>query len=243
MTDPPRATAGACTLFTAVDAAKPAARATGAVSGGSMYAGPPKLYASWPASSAWVTAVGATRFVGQVVGAEEMASDGFGSGGGFSGRVPRARAPYQAAAVAAYLRGADEGAPFPPPGAYNAAGRATPDVAALGEGYDILVNGRASAIGGTSASTPAFAALVSLLNEARLQRARPPMGFLNPWLYRNAAAMLTDITKGSNAIGRGNVKLKYGYNCTRGWDPVTGLGTPRFGKMLAAAMADVRGPA
>ena len=32
----------------------------------------------------WVTSVGATRFVGQKVGGEEMAVDQFGSGGGFS---------------------------------------------------------------------------------------------------------------------------------------------------------------
>ena len=33
------------------------------------------LYASWPASSPWVTAVGATRFDGHTIGSEEMASD------------------------------------------------------------------------------------------------------------------------------------------------------------------------
>ena len=29
----------------------------------------------------------------------------------------------------------------------------------------------------------------------------------------------------------------YGFNCTKGWDPATGVGTPKFGGMLAAAMA------
>ena len=28
-----------------------------------------------------------------------------------------------------------------------------------------------------------------------------------------------------------------GFNCSKGWDPVTGVGTPIFAKMLAAAMA------
>ena len=47
----------------------------------------------------------------------------------------------------------------------------------------------------------------------------------------------TDITKGTNAIGRGGgMSLPYGYNCTKGWDPATGLGTPLFDKMLAAAL-------
>ena len=45
---------------------------------------PAGLYPSWPASSPWVTAVGSTRFVDQKVGNEEMATDQFGSGGGFS---------------------------------------------------------------------------------------------------------------------------------------------------------------
>jgi hypothetical protein len=35
----------------------------------------PALYPSWPASSPWVTAVGATRFQGQEVGNPEMATD------------------------------------------------------------------------------------------------------------------------------------------------------------------------
>ena len=38
------------------------------------------LWPSWPASSGWVTSVGATRFIGQKAGAEEMATDQFGSG-------------------------------------------------------------------------------------------------------------------------------------------------------------------
>ena len=56
------------------------------------------------------------------------------------------------------------------------------------------------------------------------------------WIYQNKAAF-TDIVKGTNAIGRGTGPDKYGYNCTVGWDPATGLGTPLFGKMLAAALA------
>ena len=67
--------------------------------------------------------------------------------------------------------------------------------------------------------------------------AKPPLGFLNPWLYANADAF-TDVTVGTNAIGHqpgrpGPVgATPYGFNCTAGWDPVTGLGTPRFGELL-----------
>ena len=58
-------------------------------------------------------------------------------------------------------------------------------------------------------------------------------GFLNPFLYKNAAAF-TDVTKGTNAIGRGTGPIPYGFNCTQGWDPATGIGTPKFDKLLAA---------
>jgi subtilase family serine protease len=55
-------------------------------------------------------------------------------------------------------------------------------------------------VGGTSASTPMFAGVVSLLNEAREQKGMKRLGFLNPFLYQNAAAF-TDVTVGTNAIG------------------------------------------
>jgi hypothetical protein len=174
---------GRCQLFSKVDGHK---RAAGAVSGGSMYEDVPPLYASWPSGSPWVTAVGATRFEGQAVGNAEMATDKFGSGGGFSKFVPMVpNAGYQAADVAAYLARAPKGAPFPPADAFDPTMRANPDVAALGEGFQILLGGKRVAIGGTSASTPLFSGLVSLLNEARLQKGKPPMGFLNPWMYQN----------------------------------------------------------
>merc|ERR1711998_189864 len=194
-----------------------------------------KLYPSWPASSPWVTAVGATRFVGQKVGSEEMASDQFGSGGGFSTMFTVADdAKWQSAAVAQYFKVAPQ---LPPASSFPKGGRATPDVSALGEGYMVQQNGHAEPVGGTSASAPLFAALVGLLNEDRAQNGGKPMGFLNPFIYANTDAF-TDVTKGDNAIGRGEFKLQYGWNCTKGWDPVTGVGTPIFSKLLAAS----RGP-
>merc|ERR1712157_136876 len=91
--------------------------------------------------------------------------------------------------------------------------------------------------GGTSASTPVFAGMVSLLNEARIKAGKPAMGYLNKFLYQNSDAF-TDVTVGTNAIGRGNGPIKYGFKCAKGWDPATGLGTPIFSKLLSAAMAD-----
>jgi len=97
------------------------------------------------------------------------------------------------------------------------------------------MTGKVLGIGGTSASTPLFSGLVSLLNEARLQKGGKPMGFLNPWIYKNAAAF-KDVTVGTNAISRSGTGVRYGWNATTGWDAATGLGTPLFDKMLKAAL-------
>ncbi len=224
---------GNCTIFSEVTGNT---TSKGAISGG---IGPPKvvLWPSWPASSPWVTSVGATRFIDQKPGNEEMATDQFGSGGGFSsqfGQSPNAQ--WQTSDVKKYLNIVPKGAPFPPPGTFSATGRATPDVAALGEGYQVVQGPKLLSVGGTSASAPTFAAVVSLLNEARLQAGKKQLGFLNTFLYKNQDAF-TDVTKGTNAIGRGTGPIKYGYNCTEGWDPATGMGTPAFSSLLKAAMA------
>merc|ERR1712110_614259 len=186
----------------------------------------PKLWPSWPASSPWVTSVGSTRFIKQSVSQPEMATDQFGSGGGFSADFTQFKA--QASAVAQYLKVAKD---LPPTGSFPRTGRATPDVSALGEGFQVIAGGEVQSVGGTSASTPTFASLVGLLNEARIKAGKPAMGYLNPFLYQNADAF-TDITVGTNAIDRGGEKIKYGYACAPGWDPATGLGTPKFGKLL-----------
>ena len=93
-------------------------------------------------------------------------------------------------------------------------------------------------VSGTPGALAVFGAMVSLLNEARLQAKRPPMGFLNPFLYQNAHAF-TDVVNGTNAIGSAVMApgppLLYGYAAAPGWDAATGLGTPRFDKLMAAA--------
>jgi subtilase family serine protease len=231
---PPPPPPGMCTIYSSVTKKTTANSTT--FSGFPAAPKAVQLYPSWPASSPWVTAVGATRFVGQKVGSAEMASDQFGSGGGFSSQFSQSPdATYQSAAVAKYLSTVDKST-LPPADAFPAMGRATPDVSALGEGYQVLVGGRVQSIGGTSASSPAFAGMVALLNEARLNAGKPAMGFLNTFLYKNEDAFTT-VTLGSNKVGRGGQALPYGFNCSAGWDPATGLGTPKFDKLLAAAMA------
>merc|ERR1719277_156127 len=121
------------------------------------------VYPSWPASSPWVTAVGATRFIDNKVGALEMATDRFGSGGGFSRMFDAFED--QVSAVQHYFQTVNASS-LPPSGAFPVSGRATPDVAALGDGFQIIVEGKVLSVGGTSASAPVFAGFVSLLNEA-----------------------------------------------------------------------------
>ena len=223
----PKKHMGNCTIFSRVRGKKRSQKAWGA----HTVARRPRLYPSWPAFSAWMTAVGATRFIDQRVGAEQRATDTFGSGGGFSWVFNASwddHYSWQADAVKAYLARAPN---LPPQGSYPPGGRATPDVSALGAGYQVLQDGSVSPASGTSASAPAFAAMISLLNEARAQAGKKPLGFLNPWIYRNGA-MFTDITIGSDPNSH-NDQLTYGFNCTKGWDPVTGMGTPIFDRMLA----------
>ena len=71
---------------------------------------------------------------------------------------------------------------------------------------------------GTSASTPVFAALVTLINQSRQAKGKPPVGFLNPILYKNAATRATfrDIT----TMGYGGCATSSGY------DLATGIGSP-----------------
>lgn len=115
--------------------------------------------------------------------------------------------------------------------AYATTGRGSPDVALLGEKFAVIDNGRTMAVGGTSASTPSWGAVISLLNEECLAASAgtKTLGFVNPLFYQNPDAF-TDITQGSNAIGENAAS---GWKCTKGWDAATGLGTPAFGKLQA----------
>jgi kumamolisin len=84
------------------------------------------------------------------------------------------------------------------------------------------VDGKSAVIGGTSAVAPLWAGLIATLNQIDNKR----YGFINPALYANPGA-LTDITVGNNN----------GYNATKGWDPVTGLGSPIGTKVQEALRA------
>jgi tripeptidyl-peptidase-1 len=90
-------------------------------------------------------------------------------------------------------------------------------------------------VSGTSASTPSVAGIFALLNDARMSAGKSPLGFLNPFIYKNMDAF-NDIKKGKNN-GGGLKSILPGFEATTGWDPVTGVGTPNYPKLLAAALA------
>ena len=52
--------------------------------------------------------------------------------------------------------------------------------------------------GGTSASTPIFAAVINRINEERINAGKGPIGFLNPSMYANPA-MFNDIVNGEQS--------------------------------------------
>jgi len=173
----------------------------------------------FPGGSPYLTAVGGTDFVTKsVVGPEKAWSN---SGGGFSDTF--AIPSYQAAAVANYKITAT----MPPADLYNNTGRGYPDVSALGgqvNPYCITTEGRFAGVAGTSASCPVVAGVFARLNGLRLAAGKSPMGFLNPFIYKNPTGF-QDVTQGVNDEGKTS---NYGFTAVAGWDPATGLGTPDY---------------
>lgn len=132
---------------------------------------------------------------------------------------------YQSSATSGYL--SKIGSQYS--GLYNPKGRGIPDVAAQAENFQTVIAGNNQYVSGTSAASPTFAAVIALLNDYRMSQGKAPLGFLNPWLYSKAGSGLNDITSGSNPGCQTN-----GFSASKGWDPVTGLGSPNLGKLQKA---------
>ncbi|XP_004717129.1 tripeptidyl-peptidase 1 [Echinops telfairi] len=181
---------------------------------------------SFPASSPYVTTVGGTSFQNPFLVTNEIVD--YISGGGFSNVFPRPS--YQEEAVAKFLSSSPH---LPPSSYYNASGRAYPDVAALSDGYWVVSNSIAIPwVSGTSASTPVFGGILSLINEHRILNGQPPLGFLNPSLYQKHGAGLFDVTHGCHESCLNEEVQGQGFCSGPGWDPVTGWGTPNFPDLL-----------
>jgi kumamolisin len=104
-------------------------------------------------------------------------------------------------------------------------GRGVPDVSGNADpdtGYNVLIDGAAQVIGGTSAVAPLYAALFARINEALQAQNLPRVGFVNPQLYQFPGAF-NDITSGNNGA----------FQAGPGWDAATGLGSPNGNSLLA----------
>ncbi len=168
-------------------------------------------HVDFPASSPHVLACGGTSLTlsGGARSKETVWNDqqqgGGATGGGVSAAFPRPT--WQA------------NANVPAP-ANGQGGRGVPDVAgdaAPSTGYQILVDGQQSVVGGTSAVAPLWAALVALVNQQSGRKA----GFLNPTLYGSGEQGFFDVTSGSNGA----------FQAGPGWDACTGLGSPDGAKI------------
>lgn len=165
-----------------------------------------KAHVDFPSSSPYVLACGGTRLQGNK---ETVWNDGDGwaTGGGISDVFP----------VPDYQK------KISLPVSVNSKkhkGRGLPDVAANADsqtGYNILVDGQWSVIGGTSAVAPLIAGLVALAN----QKLKKKVGFINPKLYAANGTSFKDITEGNN-----NTSQAGGYSAKKGWDACSGLGVP-----------------
>lgn len=70
-----------------------------------------------------------------------------------------------------------------------------PDFAAVGDNVLIYNKGAPTLIGGTSASSPVFASILTRINEERIAAGKSTVGFVNPTLYAHPE-VLHDITVG-----------------------------------------------
>jgi kumamolisin len=103
--------------------------------------------------------------------------------------------------------------------------RQVPDVSAVADpmtGFHIIFQGKDGQAGGTSASTPLWAAVVALINQDLTRKGLKEVGFANPalyWMGENSSKLpakpFHDVIAGNNI----------GYNAGPGWDFATGWGS------------------
>jgi tripeptidyl-peptidase-1 len=205
------------------------------------------LDASFPGSCPFVTTVGGTVVQSDLSESAMTLATTFtiASSGGFSTLF--ARPSYQNSQVLPYV--ATINPDYATLTGYNGTtGRGFPDIAAVGWNNPSVIDGVVGNSGGTSISSPIVAAIITLLNDIEHSRGRPPLGFINPWLYSNPGAF-NAITGGFTNqrpsepgfpigfIAYDGPLAPLGYNVSdSGWDPITGLGSPNFEKLVAALL-------
>jgi tripeptidyl-peptidase-1 len=156
---------------------------------------------------------------------------GWTAGGGFDiyhNETPK----WQSKQVTRYLK---SGVKLPKK--FNRNGRAYPDVSAVGHSCPTYIDGGLDKIDGTSCSSPIVAGLLATINDFLWERNRTKLGFANPLLYmvsENCDNCFNDIVDGHNwCTEQGCCPAHtFGYQASKGYDPVTGLGTLNVGNIL-----------
>lgn len=173
------------------------------------------LVVDFPAASPYVVGCGGTKLTlsGNTISTEQVWNETSAGEGATGGGVS------EVFALPTYQSSAN--VPAAPNGF---AGRGVPDVAGDADpetGYNVIVDGQQSVIGGTSAVAPLWAGLFALINQALGAN----VGYINPLLYAaKEEATFHDITSGNND----------GYSAGVGWDACTGLGSPDGSALLTA---------
>jgi len=165
----------------------------------------------------------------------------FTSGGMFSNVAGQPE--WQSAVVQKYL---SEAKVKPAAQYFNSHGRAYPDISANGAGvfyvgsYD--QGGSTHFEGGTSASTPATAAILAVVSSQLVERGYPAIGYITPTLYKmgqECPECFNAITVGNNTCtgwGRNlpciSTPTDAGFSAQAGWNAAVGHGTPNAANMI-----------
>ena len=194
------------------------------------------VHADFPASSPHALGCGGTRLVASAAGtvtSETVWNDGAGGGAGGGGVSDTFPLPtWQATAgVPPVATGTGSGTGPGPGAGAGSGGRGVPDVAGNADpqtGYQVLADGKAQVVGGTSAVAPLWAALVARLAQGTGKR----FGLIQPALYAGVTPGVDvtgfrDVTTGNNGA----------YSAGPGWDACTGLGSPDGETLLAKLKA------
>jgi len=177
-------------------------------------------HVDFPASSPHALACGGTSLVASattgVITSETVWNDGSGGGAGGGGVSDAFGVPaWQASAgVPANANSGGTGRGVP-----DVAGNADPET-----GYQILADGQAQVVGGTSAVAPLWAALIARLAQVTGTR----FGLIQATLYAGVTPG-TDVTGFNDIVTGSNGAYKAG----PGWDACTGLGSPQGSDLLA----------
>jgi len=175
----------------------------------------------WPEEDANLTAVGGTDLTTSGAGGPWAAETGWAhSAGGPSVDKTISIESYQLP----FINSANGG---------SATLRNVPDVAGDANGDNtICAQGRCDGgWGGTSFASPIWAGFIALANQRAAADGKPPVGFLNPMLYRLAGGV-----KYHSILHDEKAGVSGKYHAAKSYDLVTGLGSPT-GKALIDVLA------